>query len=138
MIEFDFSLDPEAMFVRPKFAVRAVLGHTHRLDDFDIAARKRARGEPGLIDRVDEGRGAAVHDRHFRSVDLDHHVVDMQPAQCGEQMLGRRAERAFGVAEHGGKFSGGDRAHVGANFALGRAVGGYALENDAGVVVGGM
>ena len=35
--------------------MRAVLGHTHRLDDFDIAARQRARGEPGLIDRVDEG-----------------------------------------------------------------------------------
>src|SRR5664279_1807515 len=43
-----------------------------------------------------------------------------------------------GVAQDGGKFSGGDRAHVGANFALDRTVGGHALEHDAGVVGGGI
>ncbi len=42
------------------------------------------------------------------------------------------------VAENGGEFGGGDRAHVGANFALDLAVGIDALEDDAGVVVGGM
>ena len=53
-------------------------------------------------------------------------------------MFRGRAERALGVAQHGREFGGGDRAHVGANFALDRAVGGNALENDAGVVVGGI
>src|ERR1039457_3706490 len=53
-------------------------------------------------------------------------------------MLRGRAERTASVAQDGGKFSGGDRAHVGANLALDRTVGGHALEHDAGVVVGGM
>ena len=138
MIEFDLGLDPEAVLVGPQFAERAVLGHAHRLDHFDIAARQRARGEAGLIDGIDEGRGTAVHDRHFRPVDLDHHIVHAEPAQRRQQMLRGRAERTAGVAQDGGKFGGGDRAHVGANFALDRTVGGHALEHDAGVVVGGM
>ena len=65
-------------------------------------------------------------------------IVDVEPAQRRQQMLGGRAERPLGIAQHGGKFGGGDGAHVGANFALDRAVGGHALENDAGVVVGRM
>ncbi len=40
------------------------------------------------------------------------------------------------VAQHGGKFGGGDSAHVGADFALDRTVGGHAPENDAFVVAG--
>ena len=71
------------------------------------------------------------------SISIDD-VVDVEPAQRGQQMLGGRAERAGGVAEHGGKFGGGDGAHVGADFALDRAVGGDALEHDTGVVVGRM
>ena len=51
-------------------------------------------------------------------------------------MLRRRAERPLGVAKDGGKFGGGDRAHVGANLALDRAVGGNALKHNPGVVVG--
>ena len=71
------------------------------------------------------------------SISIDD-VVDVEPAQSGQQMLGGRAERPGGVAEHGGKFGGGDGAHVGADFARERAVGGDALEHDAGVVVGRM
>ena len=139
MIEFDFGLDPETMAVGPQFAERAVLGgHAHRLDHLDIAARQRARGEAGLIDRVDEGRRTAVHDRHFRPVDLDHHIVHAEPAQGRQQMFRGRAKRAVGIAQDGGKFGGGDRADVGANFALDRTVAGHALEDDAAVVVGGI
>ncbi len=65
-------------------------------------------------------------------------VVDVEPAQRRQQMLGGRAERALGVAQHGGEFGGGDGAHVGADFALDRAVGGDAAEDDACVVIGGI
>jgi len=138
MIEFDLGLDPEAVLIGQQFAERAVLGHAHRLDHFDIAARQSARGKAGLIDGIDKGRRAAVHDRHFGSVDLDHRIVDAEAAQRRQQMLGRRAKRTGGIAEHGGKFSGGNRAHVGANFALDRTVARHALEQDAGIVAGGM
>ena len=138
MIEVDLGLDPEAVLVGPQFAEGAVLRDAHRLDDFDVAARQRARGQAGLIDRIDEGRGAAVHDRHFRPVDLDDDVVDVEAAQRGQQMLGGRAQRAGGIAQHGREFGGGDGAHVGADLALDRAVGGDALEHDTGIVVGRM
>ena len=53
-------------------------------------------------------------------------------------MLGGRAQRPVGVAEHGGEFGGGDGADVGADFAVGLAVGAGADEHDAGVGIGGM
>ena len=53
-------------------------------------------------------------------------------------MFGGRAQRALGVAKHGGKFGSGHGANVGANFALDAAVGTNALEYDAGIVVGRM
>ena len=85
-----------------------------------------------------KGSGAAVHDRHFRSVDFDDGVVDAETAQRGQQMFGGRAQWAVSVAQHGGKFGRGHRAHVGADLARHRTVVGETLEHDAGVVVGRM
>ena len=62
---------------------------------------------------------AAVHDRHFRPVDLDQRVVDAEAGQRGEHMLGGGAQRSVGIAEHGREFGGGDRAHVGAHLPVG-------------------
>ena len=59
-----------------------------------------------------------------------------RPAERGEHVLGGRAERAGGVAEHGGEFGGGDGADIGANFAIGLAVDAAADEHDAGVGFG--
>ena len=53
-------------------------------------------------------------------------------------MFGGRAQRALGIAKHGREFGRGDRAHVGADLALERAVGCNALEDDAAVIVSGM
>ena len=41
----------------------------------------------GVLNQVDPGRRAAVHDRHFGVVELDEHVVDAQAAQRREQVL---------------------------------------------------
>ena len=102
-----------------------------------IAARRGQRDDAGLIDRRDERRGAAVHDRHFGAVDLDDGVVDAEPGQRRQHVLRGRAQRALGIAEHGGEFGGGDGADVGADFAVRAAVLAEADEDNAGVGLGG-
>jgi hypothetical protein len=46
------------------------------------------REDAGLIDGSDESRRAAVHDRNFRTVDLDRSVVDAHAAQRSKHMFG--------------------------------------------------
>ncbi len=62
--------------------------------------------DAGLIDRGDESRGAAVHDRNFGAIDFDGGVVDAHAAQRSEHMLGGGDQRAVAVAENGCKFGG--------------------------------
>ena len=42
-----------------------------------------------FLNQIDERRGAAVHDRHFRRVELDDDVVDAQADERGQQVLDR-------------------------------------------------
>ena len=88
---------------------------------FSTWMKRRGAGsvdDAGLIDRRDERRRAAVHDRHFRTIDFDDGVVDAQAAQGGKHMLGGRDHRTVAVAENGGEFGGDHRAEIGANFAI--------------------
>ena len=73
-----------------------------------------------------------------RAVDLDDRIVDVEPRSAASTCSAVEHSRAVGVAQHGGEFGGGHGAYVGADFALDAAVGGNALEYDAGVVVGGI
>ena len=75
--------------------------------------------DAGLIDRGDEGSGAAVHDRNFRTIDLDRGVVDAHAAQSREHMLGGGDQRTFAVAQHGCEFGGDHGFGGGLNFAVG-------------------
>src|SRR5262249_60928839 len=104
MIELDLRLDPEAIQIGPQFAVGAILGHRYRLDHLDVAARQSARCKPGLIDRLDEGRGAAVHNWDFRTVDLPDHVVDLQATKRRKKVLGWGTEGALGGPKEPGEF----------------------------------
>ena len=104
MIEFDFGFDAQAAQMRPQLAVAVALGDTHRLEHLDVAARRRQSDDAGLIDRGDERRGAAVHDRHFGTVDFDHRVIDAESVQGREHMFGGRYRRTIVIAEHGGEF----------------------------------
>ena len=61
----------------------------NRTDDLQIGPRRRERLHTRFLNEVDEGGGAAVHDRHFRRVQLDQHVVDIQAHERGQQMLDR-------------------------------------------------
>jgi hypothetical protein len=83
-------------------------------------------------------RGAAIHDRDFRTIDLDHRVVDAEAGKRRQHMLGCRAQRPAVVAQHGGKLSCGHGAHIGTDLAVGAAIEASAQENDAGVGVSGM
>ncbi len=110
MVELDLGLDPEAARIRAELAEGVAHRDPHRLEHADVAARLVERFEADLIDRRDERRGAAVHDRHFRTVDLDHRVVDAEAAQRRQDVLGGGHQRARRIAQDGGEFGGGDRS----------------------------
>ena len=133
MIEFDFGFDAQAAGMRPQFAVAAVDVDPHRLENLDAAARRRRRGNTGAIDGLDEWRGAAVHDRNFRTVDLDEHVVDAERIQRGEHVFGGRHGRAILIAEHGCEFGRGDGAEIGGKLAIFLTVNSGSQEYDTGV-----
>src|SRR5690242_184647 len=116
MVEIDFGFHTETVLIWPQFAIGAVFAHRYRFEDLDKAAWERAGGQAGLVDRIDESRGAAVHDRHFWSVNFDDHVVDVEAPERGQQMLCGRTQRTLGIAEHGSEFGCGDRADISANF----------------------
>ena len=138
MIEFDFGFDAKPAQVRPQLAVAVALGDPHRLEHLDVAPRRRQRDNAGLIDRRNERRGAAVHDRNFRAVDFDDGVIDAKAVQRGKHMFGGRDGRAVMVAEHGGEFGRRHRAVMGAQFAVGLAVDSAAQKYDAGIGFGRM
>ena len=96
----------------------------NRLQHLEEAARRLELGQADLVDRLDEARSAAVHDRHFGAVDLDQGVVDAKTAQRGQQMLDRGDRGAIAVAEHGAQRYARHRALVGRDLgAVGIAVG---------------
>jgi hypothetical protein len=47
-----------------------------------------------LFDRLDEGHGAAVHDRHFGALHFDQKIVEAKRIDRRHHMLDRRDERA--------------------------------------------
>ena len=63
-------------------------------------------------------RGAAVHDRNFRTIDFDGGVVDAHAAQRGQDMLGGGDQRTFAVAKNGGEFGGDHGFGGGLDFAV--------------------
>ena len=85
----------------------------HRLDDADVAAVHVERLDAGLVDRVDEGRGAAIHDRHFAAVDLDQQIVDAEAEQRGHDMLDGRDVVTGRIAKHRAERRTADLRHQG-------------------------
>ena len=77
VFEIDLDLDAAAV-VRHEFGVRLTDIDAHRLDDLEVADAGGEVRDAGMIDGVDESAGAAIHDRDFRSVDLDVGIVDLK------------------------------------------------------------
>ena len=60
-----------------------------RPDDLEVLARRVEALYARLLNQVDERRSAAVHDRHFRRVQLDNNVVDAGADERRQQVLDR-------------------------------------------------
>ncbi len=70
ILEVDLDLETGAG-VRPELGPGRTILDAHRLENPDIAALGGLLLDAGLVERIDEGGGAAVEDRHFRPFDLD-------------------------------------------------------------------
>ena len=77
-------------------------------EHLQVAPRRLERPDPGFLNQVDERRRAAVHDRHFRRVELDDDVVDAETDERGQQVLD--GVDLDGVAHQAGRVV--DRADV--------------------------
>ncbi len=75
----------------------------HRLGHADIAALDAEIDDADLLDRIDEDFRTAVHDRHFRAVDLKHEIVEAERVDRGHHMLDRGDRAGRRKAEHGAK-----------------------------------
>src|SRR5262249_58547479 len=105
MVKLDFRFDSQTAQIGPQFAVAIAFCDAHRLKYLDVAARRRKRDNPSLIDCRYEWRGAAIHDRNFRAVDLDHCIVDAESVQSHQNVLGGRYGGAGFVCPAGWKLS---------------------------------
>ena len=83
------------------------------------------------MNEIDERRGAAVHDRHFRRIELDDDVVDAEADERREQVLDRvdldgvaceagRVIDAADVLHRGGHFEATEIAATESNAGIGR------------------
>ena len=117
--EIDFDLGAEAGGVRPQFAERVADRNLHRLQHLDEAAACGLLDNAGLIDRGDERRGAAVHDRHFGTIDFDGGVVDAHSPQRSKNVFRGGNQRTVLITEHGGEFGGDHGFRSRLHFAIG-------------------
>ena len=90
----------------------------YRLEHPDIAARFVQNFETDLVDGFHVGRRAAIHDRRFRTIDLNHRIVDAKAAQSCQHVLGGGHQRTRCIPQYGRKFGGRHRVDVGAKLAL--------------------
>src|SRR6185295_9825603 len=73
--EVDFDVEVETS-VGNKLAPALAFLDLDRLQNLDVAARSGKLADAGVVDQLDEGSRAAVHDRHFFAVDFDDAVID--------------------------------------------------------------
>ena len=86
MVEPDGVADLEAVRRVHRDALVALL-HVHLTQHLDRLARRRQLFDAGILNQVDPGRRAAVHDGHFGMVELDAGVVDAQAAKRRQEVL---------------------------------------------------
>ena len=132
--EIDLDLDPAAV-VRLELGEAVAEFDPNRLLHLDVAAGFRERLDAGLVDRVDEGLGAAVHHRHFRPVDLDHAVVDFDAAERRHQMLDGR-HRGARDADRRAQIGRADVAVIGRDLAIVAVIEIGPVEVDAAIGLG--
>lgn len=105
----------------------------HRAQNLEITTGRAERDEAGRLDGCDELGGAAVHDRHFRAVDLDQHIVEAEAGAGRHQMLDRGDGAGSLVADHRAQLGGADLVVAGVDELLMPAFEALAQEDDAGI-----
>ena len=60
-----------------------------RFQNANKALRRDLIDDAGGLQQVDERGSGTVHDRHFRRIDLDDHIVEAEPGESRHQMLDR-------------------------------------------------
>ena len=80
---------------------RIAIHDRYRLHDLDRAARLVLSDGSRLFDQMQKRRGAAVHDRDFRPIELDDGIIDGGPGECRHQVLDRVDAHAFAVRQDG-------------------------------------
>ena len=113
--EVDLEVDPEAAR-RRQAGVAPAVADLDRLEDANRLARRVLHLDPGALDQEHERRGAAVHDRHLRPVELDLGVVHAAGGERAHQVLDRgdldiavgdrRAQRRFLAVQVRGAYAG--------------------------------
>ena len=88
-----------------------------RPDDLQVLARRLQPLHARFVNQVDERRRAAVHDRHFRRVQLDDGVVDADADQGREQVL-HRLDRDFVDRQPGRELDPRQVVHRGGHFVV--------------------
>ena len=133
MIEFDLYFDAEAARIGTQLAERSIPRDRDRLEHLDVAPWRQQRDHAGLLDCGNERLGAAVHNRNFWTIDFDQGVIDAKCGKGGENMFGRRAQRASVISQHRREFRCSYGAHIGRDFTISLAVDPRPQEHDAGV-----
>src|SRR3984885_14066631 len=133
MMEVDLGFDAQPACMRPQFAKAAIGIGAYRLEHLDVAPANGCRHNAGLVDGGNESRGAAVHERNFRPVDLDDRVVDTEAIERRHDVFGGGDGRTGLVAEPGSEPGGGDRTEIGHKLAIRLALAAATHEDDAGV-----
>ena len=87
MIEADLGFNPEAARIGQYFPERVSDRNPDGLEYLDEAARCIEPLQTNLIDGRDKGRGAAIHNRRFGTVNLDHGVVDAKAGKGRQHVL---------------------------------------------------
>ncbi len=104
----DLDLEAEIALVREEFGERLALHDAHGLEHLEVTASGFDRHDADVVDGIDEGSRAAVHDRDFGTIDLDEDVVDTEAQERGHQVLDRRDGAALAVTDDGAEFGRGD------------------------------
>ena len=135
-VEIDLDVEAETAGGGAQFGEGAAMFDAHGLENLDKAARGGQMADADAVDRLDEGRGRTIHDRHFRPIDFDQAIIDAETVQGGDQMLYGADHVLRAVADDGAKFGHGDFGPVRLD-APAAAVGQTAAQkNQAGMGVG--
>jgi hypothetical protein len=102
--------------VRAELAPAIAFLDANGLQDLEEAAGCGKLANADLVDRLDERRRAAVHDRNFFAIDLDQTVVDLKATESCEKMLYRGDRDALFVTDDGAEGEILDVTNLGGDF----------------------